>query len=292
MAVMAPLDARFPETATAVTSTPCLRDAGPTRWQAETRTPAGTRVRPSRPIPTPQAAHPARERVGWGFISLYALSYAGGSLVLIAPLLVTLALKVNDLVGIDEAPKQLALVTGVGSLLAMVSNPLVRPAQRPHHLPAGDAPPLDARRSGRRHARHPRGRRRARRSRSCWPAGAPRRCSSTRCSPRRSRCCPTRCPVRQRGVVSGILGICLPVASVAGTFLVQAFDGSTSSRCSWRRARSAASSWSLFATRLHDRRLDPADRPPWSLRELAGTFYVNPRRHPDFAWAFLAGSCS
>ena len=33
----------------------------------------------------------------------------------------------------------------------MVSNPLVRPAQRPHHLAAGHAPALDAHRSGRRH---------------------------------------------------------------------------------------------------------------------------------------------
>jgi MFS family permease len=43
--------------------------------------------------------------------------------VLIAPLLVTLALKVNSLVGIDQAPKSLGLVTGIGSLLAMVGNP-------------------------------------------------------------------------------------------------------------------------------------------------------------------------
>jgi MFS family permease len=44
----------------------------------------------------------------------------------------------------------------------------------------------------------------------------------------------------------------------------------------------------LFTWRLPDRRLAPADKPPWSLRELAGTFYVSPRRNPDFAWAFLS----
>ena len=52
--------------------------------------------------------------VGRSFIVLYTLSYAGGSLVLIAPLLVTLALKVDALVGLDRAPENLALVTGVG----------------------------------------------------------------------------------------------------------------------------------------------------------------------------------
>ena len=30
-------------------------------------------------------------------------------------------------------------------------------------------------------------------------------------------------PTVQRGLVSGVLGVCLPVASVTGTFLVQAF---------------------------------------------------------------------
>ena len=39
---------------------------------------------------------------------------------------------------------------------------------------------------------------------------------------------------------------------------------------------------------LKDRRLAKADRPAWSLRELAGAFYVNPRRNPDFAWAFVS----
>jgi hypothetical protein len=35
----------------------------------------------------------APERVGWGFIVLYAISYTGGSLLFLAPLLVSLALK-------------------------------------------------------------------------------------------------------------------------------------------------------------------------------------------------------
>jgi MFS family permease len=36
---------------------------------------------------------------------------------------VTLALKVNSLVGIEQAPSSLAVVTGTGALLAMVGNP-------------------------------------------------------------------------------------------------------------------------------------------------------------------------
>ena len=41
----------------------------------------------------------AARRVGWGFISLYALAFISTSLVFLAPLLVSLALKVNSLVG-------------------------------------------------------------------------------------------------------------------------------------------------------------------------------------------------
>ena len=68
---------------------------------------------------------PAADRVGWGFIALYTLAYISTSLVFIAPLLVTLALKVNTLVGIERAPDSLALVAGTGALLAMVANPFL-----------------------------------------------------------------------------------------------------------------------------------------------------------------------
>src|ERR1022692_3069521 len=66
---------------------------------------------------------PAAHRVGWGFISLYTLAYMSTSLLFLAPLLVTLALKVDSLVGIKQAPGSLALVAGVGALVALVGNP-------------------------------------------------------------------------------------------------------------------------------------------------------------------------
>lgn len=56
-------------------------------------------------------------RVGWGFVARYALAYLSISLMLIAPVLVTLALKVKSLVGVDQAPGNLALVAGIGGLL-------------------------------------------------------------------------------------------------------------------------------------------------------------------------------
>jgi len=66
---------------------------------------------------------PKPRPVGWGFISLYTLAYMSTSLLFLAPVLVTLALKVSSLVGIERAPGRLALVAGVGALVAMVGNP-------------------------------------------------------------------------------------------------------------------------------------------------------------------------
>ena len=44
------------------------------------------------------------------------------------------------------------------------------------------------------------------------------------------------------------------------------------------------------ALRRHAERspLAREDKPAWSLREIASTFYVNPRKSPDFAWAFAS----
>jgi len=44
----------------------------------------------------------------------------------------------------------------------------------------------------------------------------------------------------------------------------------------------------LFAATMKDRRLTPAERPRWSVREFLTTFYLDPRRHHDFAWAFAS----
>src|SRR6186713_2495989 len=66
---------------------------------------------------------PELHRVGWRFVSLYTLAYMSTCLVFLAPALVTLALKVNSLVGIEQAPNSLALVTGTGALVSLLANP-------------------------------------------------------------------------------------------------------------------------------------------------------------------------
>src|SRR5215207_7969512 len=82
---------------------------------------------------------------------------------------------------------------------------------------------------------------------------------------------PDQVPARQRGLVSGFLGVCVPIASVSGTFLVQLFTGN---RLAMFLAPCAIGGFFilLFGVRLSDRRLAEADKPTWSLREFAWTF--------------------
>ena len=229
---------------------------------------------------------PSGARVGWGFITLYALSYAGGSLLFLAPLLVSLALKVNSLVGTDAAPGRLALVTGVGSLLSIISNPLFGR--------------LSDRTTARMGMRRP------------WMVtgvvGGALGVLVVALAPgigwvlvgwclaqvflnavlaAQVAVLPDQVPVTQRGVVAGILGVCVPAASVVGTYLVQRFDAHELSMFLVPCAVGSALVL-LFVARLPDRRLDPATRPPWSVREVLGTFWVSPHRQPDFAWAFCS----
>jgi MFS family permease len=229
---------------------------------------------------------PAIPRVGGTFIALYTLAYMGTCLLFLAPLLVTLALKVNSLVGIDRAPTRLALVAGVGALLAMVSNPFFGR--------------LSDRTSSRWGMRRP------------WMviglvggsagvlvvASAPTVavvlvgwCIAQLCFNAllavMIAVLPDQVPPAQRGLVAGILGICLPIAAVSGTFLVQLFAGRLLAMflipCGI-----GGFFVLLFAATLNDRRLARTAKPVWSLRELAGTFYVDPRRSPNFAWAFVS----
>jgi len=235
-------------------------------------------------MPDPTAA--AAYRVGWGFISRYTLAYMGTCLVFLAPLLVTLALKVNSLVGIERAPNNLALVAGVGALLAMVSNPFfgkmsdrtssswgMRVPWMVIGLVGGSlgilvvalAPSIPVVLIG-------------------WCIA---QLFFNALLAAMVAVLPDQVPAAQRGLVAGVLGTCLPIASVSGTFVVQLFSGS---RLAMFLVPCAIGGFFilLFAFTLNDRRLVEADKPAWSLRELTGTFYVNPRRSPDFAWAFTS----
>jgi MFS family permease len=217
---------------------------------------------------------------------LYALAFMSTCLVLIAPLLVTLALKVNALVGIEQAPRSLSLVGGIGALVSMIGNPFFG------SLSDRTSSPLGMRRP--------------------WMVigllGGSLGIVAVALAPSipvvlvawciaqlffnallaaQVAVLPDQVPPGQRGLVAGVLGICLPIASVSGTFLVKLFSGN---ELAMFLAPCAIGGFFilLFAVTLEDRRLAPEDRPAWSPRDLAAVFYVRPRTSPDFAWVFAS----
>jgi MFS family permease len=207
------------------------------------------------------------------------------NLLFLAPILVTLPLRVNALVGIKQAPNSLALVAGIGALVAMFGNPFFGR--------------MSDRTSSRLGMRRP------------WMViglvGGSVGIVIVALAPNIPvvlvgwciaqlffnallaaliAVLPDQVPRTQRGLISGVLGVCLPIAAVSGTFLVKLFTGHPIATFLVPCATGGFFIL-LFAVALKDRRLTRAGRPAWSLREFASTFYVKPSTSPDFAWAFV-----
>jgi MFS family permease len=208
------------------------------------------------------------------------------NLLFLPPLLITLPLKVSSLVGIKGAPNSLALVAGIGALVAMLGNPFFGR--------------MSDRTSSRLGMRRP------------WMViglmGGSLGLLLVALAPNipvvligwcitqlffnallaaQIAVLPDQVQPAQRGLVSGVLGVCLPVAAVSGTFLVRLVSGN---QLATFLVPCGIGGFFilLFAVTLKDRRLAKAERPTWSLREFARTFYVAPRKSPDFAWVFTS----
>lgn len=96
---------------------------------------------------------------------------------------------------------------------------------------------------------------------------------------------PDRVPRLQRGAVGGWIGAAQILGAVVGTGLATAAGGIAA-------GYAACAVFTLagvlpYVLRHRDLRLGPADRPAWSWRSFARGFWLSPRRHPDFAWAWL-----
>src|SRR3989442_5293481 len=227
---------------------------------------------------------PVAHSVGWAFVSLYTLAFMSTNLVFLAPILVTLPLRVNSLVGINQAQNSLALVAGIGALVAMFGNPFFGR--------------MSDRTSSRLGMRRP------------WMViglvGGTVGILIVALAPNIPfvlvgwclaqlffnallaaliAVLPDQVPRAQRGLVSGVLGVCLPIAAVSGTLLVKLFTGHPVATFLVPCAIGGFFIL-LFVVALKDRRLARAARPAWSLREFARTFYARPRTNPHFAWGF------
>ena len=224
-------------------------------------------------------------RVSHFLVFVYALAYAGVWLALLTPMLVTIALRVRQLAP-QNAAGQLAMVLGIGAIFALVGNPVFGR--------------LSDRTTSRFGMRRP------------WLIGG--MIGGTACLGIVALApgipvlllgwclaqlafnavlaaivaiLPDQVPAAQRGTVSGVLGICMPVGQVGGTFLVQALPMSMLMMF-LVPALVGCAAVLLLVLLLPDRRQQPSQRPAATLREFLRSFWLNPAQHPDFAWAWLS----
>jgi MFS family permease len=227
------------------------------------------------------------KRVGWGFVLVYAFAYAGTWLALLTPILVSIALKVRSLSPENDA-RNLSLVLGVGALFALFGNPLFGK--------------LSDRTTSRYGMRRP------------WLLGGAL-CGSAAlllvatadsiaavligwCLAQLGfnavlaaivALLPDQAPPSQRGVVSGVLGVCMPIGQVSGTFLVDAVSESMLAMFMVPTGIGlAAIALLTLVLRDRDRTQPPGSAPPITFAEFARSYWISPRAHPDFAWAWLS----
>ncbi|MET9697215.1 MFS transporter [Streptomyces sp. NPDC006529] len=96
---------------------------------------------------------------------------------------------------------------------------------------------------------------------------------------------PDQVPVRRRGLVGGWLGVSQVVGILVGTALATVAGGTGAGYL-------ACALFSVVAVvpyvlMRRDTALSPAARPAFRWRAFLGGFWIDPRRHPDFGWAWL-----
>ncbi|GHH89646.1 MFS transporter [Streptomyces capitiformicae] len=246
---------------------------------------------------TPEAAHPSppgsasslSEQISPAparLVVALALAQFGAYLAVLTPVMVTLALRVNQIVPEAERGAALGQVLSVGALLAMLGNPVFGA--------------LSDRTTGRFGRRRP------------WLLGgmvaglagllivalgggvlalmagwALAQLGINATLAALTSCVPDLVPDQQRARVSGVVGMMLSLSMIAGSGLAQIFSGSMFLAFLVPGLIGLACV-GLLVVVVKDR-----DRParagafePYGFREFLRSFWVDPRRHPDFAWNF------
>ncbi|GIF37704.1 MFS transporter [Actinoplanes xinjiangensis] len=98
---------------------------------------------------------------------------------------------------------------------------------------------------------------------------------------------PDQIPARQRGRVSGILGLMTSVSVLLGSAMAAALAGDALLMFAIPAAIGVATVALLVAV-LKDRPAERGHFAPYRFKEFLSTFYVSPRRHPDFVWNIVS----
>lgn len=238
------------------------------------------------PITTAQDPAPPRTAppASAGFITAFVAAVLGVAVATLAPLSVTLALRIQQL-DPENAPASLSLVLGVAAVVALLSGPFFGQ--------------LSDRTTSRWGMRRP------------WLLGGLlvgliglvilsmsasipmmllgwciTQLGFSALNAALAALLIDHVPELQRGKVSGLVGMCQAVGVVTGVFLVQLVGTSVALMFLVPGALAAATVIALSLV-LRDRRLDPADRSRYDFRAFARSFWVNPLRHRAFGWAWL-----
>jgi MFS family permease len=223
-------------------------------------------------------AQPAR--VGARWIGLLSLANLGLWMGYFGPLQVLLPNQAEQLSGVDKATA-LGIITGAGALVAVLAGPI-----------AGALSDATTARTGRRHT---------------WiAAGALLGCAGLALlSGQRtlvgltlawcvaqaglntlqaglSAIVPDRTPVRQRGLVSGWVGLTQSIGVVVGVLLVTVVAGGY-----FLIGLLVVLTVVPFVLATPDPAVPAGAAPRVTLRGLAGVFRFSPRANPDFAWAWI-----
>jgi MFS family permease len=96
---------------------------------------------------------------------------------------------------------------------------------------------------------------------------------------------PDRVPVSQRGTVGGWVAISQTLGIVGGVGIATVTGGIAAGYVA--TAVVVVVLAVPYLTGSRDLRLDRSERPPWSTGRFVAAFWISPRAHPDFAWAWL-----
>jgi MFS family permease len=98
-------------------------------------------------------------------------------------------------------------------------------------------------------------------------------------------------PAARRGSISGVLGFIVAFGPLAGLAAVTPFHG----WAQWAVVGALAMIGAVLSVLLLRDPLPHGERPPLNLRTIITSYWLNPRRHPAFGWAWLVRflvSCS
>jgi len=220
-----------------------------------------------------------------GYVTTFALSAFGIYVAVLAPVYGGLSVKIQDLVGLEQAPALLGILTGLGAVFSSIVQPV-----------AGRLSDRSTSRFGRR-----------RPFIFVGVLGATISLVVAGAAPDYVTLLVAWCfvqlfinialaahhttladqvPEKKRGGVSGIIGAASPAAILGGSAMLAVMPNTF-----LRFAVPAAFGLVtviIFLIVLKDRVRTNKPETPLNLRQIFGSYWFNPRRNPDFGWAWLS----